>query len=152
MNAITKYFGEINYDSTDVLHAPAGLFGFEERTEYLLIHFKEDDNSILCLQSVEEENLAFVLTSPFLIMPSYRPELTKDDMAALNLTEDSDVTFYAICVIQENLDDSTVNLRCPLVINHATRAMRQVILDNTSFSFKHPLRAKENVGKEATNC
>lgn len=153
MNAKTKYFGEITYDPKDILLAPAGLFGFEELTKYLLIHFKENENTLLCLQSLEEEGLAFVLTSPFFVLPEYNPELSADDMKALKLTEDSDVTFYSICVIHEKLEDSTVNLRCPLVINHATRAMRQVILDDTTLSFKQPLQInRSNAGKEESHC
>lgn len=152
MNAITKYFGDINYDSKDILRAPAGLFGFEDRTEYLLIHFKENDSALLCLQSLEDENLAFVLTSPFLIIPDYQPELAEEDLKALELTEDSDVTFFAICVIRDDLQNSTVNLRCPIVINHETRAMRQVILDDTSLSFKYPLKTSAHQREEDSNC
>lgn len=150
MNTITKYFGKVNYNPEDILHAPAGLFGFETQTKFLLIHFKENDNALLCLQCLEDEDLAFVVTSPFTIIPDYQPELSADDIKALGLTDDSDVTFYAICVIHEKLDDSTVNLRCPLVINHATRAMRQVILDDVSLSFKQPLQAK--TGKGGVDC
>lgn len=152
MRVNTRYFGEINYEAGDILGIPEGLFGFEDEKEYLLIHFTEDSSTLLCLQSLQVEELAFVLMSPFGIMPDYDPVLTKEDIAALGLSEDSEITFYSICVIHDKLEDSTINLRCPIAINPHTRHARQIILDDTSYPFKYPFRQSAAALKEGEHC
>lgn len=152
MNVNTMYFGTISYTPEDIVSIPEGLFGFEGEQEYLLIHFNEENNTLLCLQSLENENLAFVLTNPFCMLPDYRPTLSKDDMKALNLSEESEVTFYSICVIRDKLEDSTVNLKCPIVINSLTRQARQIILDDASYTFKHPFIQPSDTPKGGEYC
>lgn len=152
MNANTKYFGDISYEAEDIILIPEGLFGFEAEREYLLIHFKEENNTLLCLQSLQDENLAFVLTNPFCVIPEYHPVLSKEDMEFLTLSDDSDVTFYSICVIRDELKDSTVNLKCPIVINPSTRKARQIILDDASYTFKHLFMQVSDAQKEGEHC
>lgn len=152
MKTNTKYFGEITYEAEDILSIPEGLFGFETEKSYLLIHFDENDSALLCLQNLQDEDLAFVLTNPFCIMPDYRPVPAREDMEALGLSDDSEVTFYSICVIHDKLEDCTVNLKCPLVINPETRHARQIILDDTSYTFKHPLKRAVDTEKEGGHC
>lgn len=141
MNTNTKYFGSMDYHQQDILLLKEGLFGFEDFHEYLLIRFDPENPNLLCLQSLEEENLAFILVNPFLTMGDYRPRLTAEDMDLLKLNEDSEVTYYNLCVIREPLETSTVNLKCPLVINPQTRCARQIILDD--YPLKHPLGYKK---------
>ena len=39
MHLMTKYFGQIDYDPTEVLSFPNGIFGFEEEKQFLLLPF-----------------------------------------------------------------------------------------------------------------
>ena len=39
MKTETKYFGEIEYEATDVLHFAKGIFAFEEEKRFLLLPF-----------------------------------------------------------------------------------------------------------------
>lgn len=151
MNTNTKYFGTIDYEEKDMLHIPEGLFGFEQHKDYLLIHFNDDDDSLLCLQSILEESLAFILVNPFYNRPDYQPRLSKEDMGALALSDDSSVSFYTLCVIHDKLEDSTVNLRCPIAINPVTRQARQIVLEDARYTFKHALNPAM-MQKEGKSC
>lgn len=137
MNANTRYFGEISYEKSDILCLSQGLFGFEKDKEYLLIHMEDGNHSFLCMQSLHDENLAFIIIDPFQFFPDYHPLLSAEDMNALDLSDDSEVSFYALCVLHENIAESTMNLKCPIVINPATRQARQVILEDPAYQFKH---------------
>ena len=53
MNIQTKYFGELRIDDSTTLRFPDGLFGFEEEKEFVLLPFSEEDDFLLCLQSVK---------------------------------------------------------------------------------------------------
>ena len=48
----SKYFGEIDYEPEDIITFPAGLFGFEEEHEFLLLPFEGSNGGMLCLQSI----------------------------------------------------------------------------------------------------
>ena len=46
-----------------------------------------------------------------------------------------------ICVLNESLTDSTVNLKAPLAVNVRNRTGKQIILDEPAYSFKHAIPA-----------
>ena len=54
-----------------------------------------------------------------------------------------------MCVVKDQVGDSTVNLRCPVVINGDTCMGAQVILEDEVYQMRHPL---SGFGKEETPC
>lgn len=139
MNINTKYFGSVTYDQEEVIHLPEGLFGFENYKEFLPIPFQEESDSLILLQSTEEEDLSFILMNPFSFFPDYVPELTEKDKKDLNVQAEEEISYYVICVLNESLKDSTANLKAPLAINALERKGKQVILDTPSYSLKQPM-------------
>ncbi|MCM1440992.1 MAG: flagellar assembly protein FliW, partial [Roseburia sp.] len=83
MKLLTKYFGEIEYDAGDAIAFPAGLFGFEEEHEFLLLPFEGSAGSLLCFQSTRTPALAFVAMDPFSLQPDYRPALSGAELREL---------------------------------------------------------------------
>lgn len=138
MERMTKYFGKLSFDESEILNFENGLFGFESYKQFSLIRFDNENGNILCLQSLEESQLAFPIINPFSFIPEYLPLLDDDSLKKLNLNNEKEALFYNICVIRPILKDSTVNLRCPIVVNPDTRTAIQVILDNSQYSFKYP--------------
>jgi len=145
----SKYFGEIEYEAGDVLRFPAGLFGFEEEREFLLLPFEGSGGSMLCLQSVGTPALAFVVLDPFTLDPGYAPELEKADLEQLGVKEAGELGFYVLCAVKNPVSESTVNLKCPLVIHPETRQARQVIMER--YEMRHPLAGFRR-GEEAASC
>jgi len=78
-----KYFGEIDYLEEDILTFPAGLFGFEEEHQFLLLPFEGGAGSLLCFQSVNTPALAFVAMDPFSLKPDYAPQLQPQELKSL---------------------------------------------------------------------
>ena len=135
----TKYFGEIEYAQEDVLQFPTGLFGFEEEREFLLIPFHGSEGGLLCFQSVSTPALAFVAMNPFHLKPDYAPVLDAPTLAEMGVSSSQELCYYVLCVVKNPVSASTVNLRCPVVINDGTRVARQVILDSGHYAMRHPL-------------
>jgi len=145
----TKYFGEIEYDIGDVLHFPNGLFGFETENQFLLLPFAGSDATLLCLQSIETPGLAFVVMNPFSLKPDYAPILQEDELQTMGVTRSQDLCYYVLCVVRNPVSNSTVNLKCPVVINDETSVAAQVILDMPDYDMRHPLsefKAREASG------
>ncbi len=134
MELETKYFSTLQYEEDEVIFFPEGLFGFESYQRFILIRFENQNTSLICLQSVDEANIAFVMINPYHFLPKYEVALPEDE----GNPEESAV--YTICVLQESVPESTANLRCPIVINTKTRLAKQIILENTEYPFKYPFK------------
>ena len=135
----TKYFGEITCAEEDALYFPEGLFGFEEEKDFFLLPFEGSDGSLLCFQSAVTPGLAFVAMNPFSLKPDYAPVLTDDELVLMEAGRSEDLCFYALCVVRNPVGESTVNLRCPVVINDHTRRAMQVILESRAYDMHHLL-------------
>lgn len=140
MNIEAKYFGNVSYNKDDIVEIINGLFGFEEYSQYLCIPFQEDDSAMLSLQSLDDENLSFILMNPFSLISDYTVTLNAQDKKDLGADDnDSNIAYYVICVIRDSVASSTVNLKAPLAINAATNKAKQIILENTPYTFRHEL-------------
>ena len=135
----SKYFGEIEYLQADVISFPAGLFGFEEEHEFLLLPFDGSAGTLLCFQRIQTPALAFVAMDPFALMPDYAPGLQPQELKELGVQDSQELGFYVLCVVKKPVDQSTVNLKCPVAIHPETRVARQVILETDAYEMRHPL-------------
>lgn len=150
MKTGTKYFGEIDYDAQDVIRFRQGPFGFEAERSFLLLPFAGGDGSLLCLQSLETPSLAFVAMNPFSLKPDYAPQLQAEELAALGAARSEELCYYVLCVAREPVAESTVNLKCPIVINDGTREAMQVILGTDSYHMRHRLAEFGREGAQRT--
>lgn len=148
MQLQTKYFGTVDCREEDVLHFPEGLFGFEEEKQFFLLPFEGSEGSLLCFQSVSTPALAFVAVNPFFLSPGYAPQLTGQELKRMGVEKSEDLCFYALCVVRNPAAESTVNLRCPVVINDQTRQAMQVILESKDYRMHHRLSEFSQEGAE----
>lgn len=139
MQLNTKYFGTISYLEKEIIHFPEGLFGFEEFTDFLPISFQESNDAMISLQSIKDEQLAFILMNPFYLLETYNPILPPADLKMLDFSVTEELSYYVICVVKEAANESTVNLKCPIIVNSTNRLARQVILDSSNYTFRHKL-------------
>lgn len=145
----TKYFGEIEYEAGEVITFPAGLFGFEDEHSFLLLPFEGSNGTMLCLQSTATPALAFVVLNPFSLMPDYTPVLQKPELKQFGVKDVGELGFYVLCAVKNPASESTVNLRCPLVVHPQTREARQIIMEH--YEMRHPL-AGFGPREEAISC
>ncbi len=139
MNTVTKYFGEIEYEQTDVLHFARGIFAFEDEHEFLLLPFADSDGALLCLQSLQTPSLAFVLMNPFSLKPDYAPVLQPEELKGLGVEDSRELCFYTMCVVKSPVAESTLNLKCPVAVNDETGQAMQVILEGNEYGMRHLL-------------
>lgn len=151
MKLQTKYFGEIDYDSSEAITFPAGLFGFEEERSFLLLPFDGSGENLLCLQSTATPALAFVVMDPFSLCPDYAPSLRKAELQLFGTEDIQGLCFYVMCVVKHPVSASTVNLKCPVVIHPGKREARQVIMETGDYGMRHSL-AEFAPREEASTC
>lgn len=140
MTVNTRHFGPVEYSTQDIIHFTEGLYGFENETDYLPISLEEDNDSLLLFQCITNEEIAFIVMNPFYLMENYQPLILDSDRKLLGSPQDENISFYVICVLKERIEDSTVNLKCPIAVNAVTRVAKQVILNQPEYAFKHQIK------------
>lgn len=126
MKRHNRQFGELEYEADHVYRFPEGVIGFEHLRDFLIID-DEDSQPFRWLVSLEDADLCFPLIHPSLVVGPYDVPVSYD------------ATVFLVAILNEHPEQSTVNLRAPIVINTAERTGRQVILDNDTLSVQHRL-------------
>lgn len=139
---VTQEYGTLEYDPSDLIHFPDGIFGFQDLHDYLPLCFNEqEDETMLLYLSVDNPKIGFVIINPFALDPAYHPVLSEEEIQYLGADDPDSLMYYVLCVLKDDYLDNTVNMKCPLVINPATRTGMQVILYNTNYGMRHTLRS-----------
>lgn len=120
------------------LHLPLGLLGFEHIKQYQLLC--EPEEAPFCwLQVVDDPRLAFLVVSPFEVLPTYAPDISADDAAFLKLERPQDALLFNIVTLRSG-NGSTVNLKGPIIVNRHTLVAKQSVPSNAAdYSLRHPL-------------
>ncbi len=126
MKWMSRQFGELEYDENMVVHFSEGLFGFEQFKHYIIVH-DVDSEPFRWLVSVEHQDLSFPMLEPGMILPGYQGHLGNDK------------EIWVLAALKSNVDQSTVNLRSPIVIDRRSYEAQQIILDDDTLPFQFPL-------------
>jgi len=121
-----------------VIRMPLGLLGFERYKSFTLLT-RPTEEPFLRLQAVGNPKLAFLVVSPFVVAPDYRPTIPKEDVRFLGLEGPEDALIVNIVTVS-GPKQATVNLKGPIVLNRRTLTAKQVIpVNSPDFSVAHPL-------------
>jgi flagellar assembly factor FliW len=121
-----------------LIQLPYGLLGFEKVKNYVLLANPQEE-PFLWLQMLDAARKAFLVVSPFFVMPDYQPDIPADDVEFLGLAEPTDALVYNICTLR-GPGKATINLKGPVVINRHTLIGKQVIPNNAmKYALTHPL-------------
>jgi flagellar assembly factor FliW len=132
----TSRFGRLLVDRERIINLPKGLLGFPNYTQFALIQ-TGDENYFFWLQSVDEPNLAFVVTDPAIFFRDYEVPIREETQAELQLTDPRAAQVFVIC---NKVDEwLTGNLLGPIVINAGNRIASQVVLTEKKWTTRQPL-------------
>ncbi len=120
------------------VHLPCGLLGFEQVKRYTLSSIPGEE-PFMWFRDQNDPALAFLVVSPFEVLPSYQPDLPAEDVRFLGLEGPEDALLLNIVTLRSR-GRSTVNLKGPIVINRFSLIGKQVVLANAAdYSVQHPL-------------
>ena len=143
----TRDFGELEIAAEDIVEFPEGMPGFPEHNEFVLLPLKEDSPFII-MQSVEEKGLAFVTIEPGNFFADYEFDLPEEAVDKLQIDSVEEVVVLAIATIKDKLENMTVNLAAPVVINLEARLGKQVILDDNRYPLRYQIFAQSGDEEE----
>lgn len=138
MKLNTKYHGVKEYEEKDIVEFKKGLPGFENLKKFIL--FPVEENEVFSiLHSVEDEDIGIVVVSPFLFIKDYEFDLKEEKAKELEVEGHEDVFILNTVTLNSKIEEITINLKAPIVINIKRRSGEQIILDNPNYDIKHPL-------------
>ena len=140
MQVQSSRFGSFEIEDSRTLNFSQSLLGFPDSSTYVVVEV--EDTPYIWLQCVEEPDVAFLATSPFLFFPSYDLELGAEEQATLEVDDVSQVEVLTLLTVHragELPENITANLLGPIVINTESRQALQLVLDNPDYSTRVPL-------------
>lgn len=148
MEIESSRFGRIVVDDERVITFANGLLGFPEHSRFALIQTGEE-NYFFWLQSVDEPELAFVVTDPTIFFKEYAVPVREETRQDLCLEDDAALQTFVIC--NKVGDWLTGNLLGPIVVNAQNRLGQQVVLTEKKWTTRQPLMrlAAEQLAKSA---
>ena len=140
MKVITKAYGTIEVNERQKITFPSGLFGFESLKDYVLLDAAQEP--FYWLQSMDEENTAFILIDPFIFRPDYEMDISNEELLPIGITESEKAVIFSIVTIPPDNSPMTANLQGPLVINRDSRLGIQAVLTDSRWKTKHDIMAE----------
>lgn len=137
MSTIKTRFGEVEYDPANTVEFPAGLIGFEHLRRFIVMP-KRKEGPLFWIQSVEDPEVAFVLTDPLRFFLDYRIEPEANEREMLQIEEGDECHVLAVVTVPPDRK-ITLNLMAPILYAPKTNRCLQVILENSAFSTRVPL-------------
>lgn len=147
MDVKTKQGKTVKVDDAHIFSFPEGLFGFELYHNYAV--YESEYSPFMWMQSLDDQNLAFLIIDPFLIADDYELDVDDKSLAKIGIKSPADVYVMSIVTIPQDNTPVTANLQGPIVINKNTNQCLQVILNSNKWTTKHDivkaLKEKESV-------
>jgi len=133
----SRVFGELEVSEENIIFFEEGIPAFENLKKFVIV--KEDQSPFYWLQSVEDKDIAFVIINPFEIKPDYEFDLPDEIVNKLEITSAEDVAVFCIVVIPEDVKQTRVNLKAPVIINVNKRKGMQYLLDDERYPLRYYL-------------
>lgn len=145
MEIETTRFGLLNVDDERIMTFPKGLLGFPDKTRYALIQ-TGTENYFFWLQSMDDANLAFVITDPSTFFKDYEVPVREELQTELGMTSLATAQVFVIC--NKVGDWLTGNLLGPIVVNAENRLASQVVLTEKKWTTRQPLMRLQPAGTQ----
>lgn len=135
----TKVFGEIDLDESKIITFEKGILGFEDFKQFTLLYDLEEEyrSHISWLQCVEEPSLALPVVAPFVVKPDYNPTVEDELLKGLGNLNTENLVVLLTLTVPKDLENMSVNLKAPIIINSEEKKGIQVIADNNDYEIKY---------------
>lgn len=139
-NVMYQAVNEISPEGAEQeIYFAQGLLGFPHCRRYKLKRFEPgngDDSPFFILESIDQE-LSFPVIYPHSLLLDYKLPVEESTMATLRAESPDQLLVLLIVTVRDRLEDITVNLRGPLVVNPHFGLGIQLVEER--FPVRHPL-------------
>jgi flagellar assembly factor FliW len=119
-----------------------GLLGLPQCRQFVLAPFAPADGSaspFFLLQCQDDTSVSLPLVDPRLLLPDYRVPMAADVLTYLGANTAEELSTLAIVTVRDQVEQITMNLQGPLVINLRSGLGLQLVVEQ--FPVRYPLYA-----------
>lgn len=102
------------------------LLGFDDLHK---VQLEKLDDLFTKMMNVDNEYPSFMLVNPFMLR-EYSFDVPAAAKALLDINEDSQILVFNIMILNDSIEQSTINFIAPLIFNVSNKTMGQVVLDS----------------------
>ena len=135
MQIQSKDFGLIEIMPETIIDMIQPVYGFESSKRYTLISDEEIGTDLVWFQSIEEKDVCFVLANPTRFVPNLDIQLSSGDLNTVQANTLEEVDLLCIVSLGDTFEESTLNLKSPILLNSKNNQGAQLIL-NQDLPFK----------------
>ena len=154
MKANTMRFGLIEIENDKIITMEKGMIGFPNLSHFALIFDEEkgkNEFKIMWLQSMDDGSIAFPVVDPTTIMDWYAPSVNREILAPLGNVDETNTYVLVTVTVPKKIEDFSVNLKAPIVINTSTNKGMQIITEDdlpVKYKIYELLKAKKGKAGE----
>lgn len=136
----TKFFGEVDLPEEKIITFERGLIGLADYKKFTILYDCEKENSnISWLQSVEEPTLALPVVKPWIIKEDYNPIVEDELLSHIGELTEENLVILVTMTVPEQIEQMSVNLKAPIIVNADTRKGAQIICENNDYEVKYKI-------------
>ncbi len=132
-------FGKIEYDKSDLIWMVRGFLGFEHLKRFIVVSL-EGQEPFKWFQSIEDNNIAFLMIDPMFFKPDYVVDITPREIASLQASALEDIALFVLVSIPVGQPEKmSANLQGPLAINMKDNCAAQLVLSESDYVPEHSI-------------
>lgn len=136
----TKFFGEVNLPEEKIITLDRGLIGLPDYKKFTILYdCEKEESTISWFQSVDEPTLALPIINPLLVKEDYNPVVEDELLKHLGELTDENLVILLTMTVPANVEEMSVNLKAPIIINSDTRKGAQIIAENDDYEVKYKI-------------
>lgn len=128
--------GIFDISEENIINFNNGIPGFEAFKKFAIISLIETE-PVKWLASLEDKNLAMPLIDPWIAFKDYTINLSDSVLKELENPKKENVIVFCVVSLKPIV---TVNLLAPIIVNLEKGIGAQVILSDTDYTTRHPVR------------
>lgn len=128
--------GEIEIPEEKLIYMERPVLGFEDYKQFCLIEIDEF-KPFLWLQSTEKPAVAFLVVNPKIFVSDYKIEINSKEIAELDIENVNSVETYVVVTLSDKIENMTINLQGPILINTENQRGKQLVLVNSDYEVNY---------------
>lgn len=127
----TRLFGEIDVQEDKIINIDKGIIGFPDMKLFTLVFDSEKESkNIMWLQSLDETAFAMPVMVPNDVVGDYNPTIEDELLKPLGELNPDNTYVLVTVKVPSNIEDMTINLKAPIIINTDTLIGGQIIVED----------------------
>lgn len=131
MKINTTRFDVVEVDEDRIINFPRGVIGFKNMTRFCLLPYKEP---IQWLQSVDDPDVAFIVSNPFVLFSDYSFKVEDFVEEYLDCKDIEELMVLVILVVENS--QLYANLRSPILVNSKNLKAAHLFIEDDSVPIK----------------